>query len=213
MHIAPEQDVASIVLLGSLNPAIFHPQWFAKRGLLEENLADSAEITIVHRQVSQFTVGNLSFLVQPDRFMAKTTSPPFVELADLMQNTFVNYLPHTPLTRLGMNREVHFGVGSSENTNAIGMMLAPQEPWGEWGRKFEAEGKNRGGMRTLIMEQRGIEGRFQGHLQVKIEPSPVVPDNAGVYISTNDDFIFESPENIQGCDNVMDLLRGRFERG
>ena len=110
-----------------------------------------------------------------------------------------------------MNREVHFSVGSSENTNAIGMMLAPQEPWGEWGKTLEAEGENRGGMRTLIMEQRGIEGRFQGHLQVRIEPSAIVPDNAGVHISTNDDFILENPENIQGCDNVMDLLYEQFD--
>jgi len=38
---------ASIVLLGSFNPPIFQPQWFARQNLLQPTLAEKAKINFI----------------------------------------------------------------------------------------------------------------------------------------------------------------------
>ena len=51
---------------------------------------------------------------------------------DFLERTFGEFLPHTPIFRMGINRQVHFTVGSEDARNEIGLKLAPHEPWGEW---------------------------------------------------------------------------------
>ena len=48
MRIEPEISGVSVVLLGDFNPAIFTPAWFVLHGLLQEDVADSAELRIAH---------------------------------------------------------------------------------------------------------------------------------------------------------------------
>jgi hypothetical protein len=132
MRIQPELSEVTIVILGSLNPRIFTPDWFARHGLFSAKEADAASIEVVHAQITSFRTEWLSLNVQQDRFQATTAVAPYVRLSDLVVRTFKEFLPHTPLAKLGINRVVHFDVGSVEARDRIGAMLAPKEPWGDW---------------------------------------------------------------------------------
>ena len=69
----PEIENVSVVLIGSLNPAIFHPAWFAREGLIQQEEADRADVRIVSPDVSVFSIGWLVVEVTLDRFAARTS--------------------------------------------------------------------------------------------------------------------------------------------
>jgi hypothetical protein len=78
MRIEPENNSVSIVLVGSLNAAIFHPAWFAANNLLSKNDLESSEVDVILRKFAAFRVADwLRINVEPNRFLAETTEPPF----------------------------------------------------------------------------------------------------------------------------------------
>src|SRR3989337_289929 len=133
MRIQPEHSNVSIVLVGSLNAAIFHPVLFVANDLFSKEILESSKVELVHHQLTAFNIGDwLNIRVEPSRFIAETSDPPFVRLSDLVVRTFGEVLTHTPISMLGINRRVHFSVGDEATRNRIGQILAPQEAWGEW---------------------------------------------------------------------------------
>jgi hypothetical protein len=100
MRIEPEISAANIVLIGSFNPRIFRPEWFQSMDIIGNADDQSAD------------------------------DPPFVRIQDVVLKAFKEFLMHTPVYPLGINRTVHFSVGSFNVRDAIGRLLAPHEPWG-----------------------------------------------------------------------------------
>jgi hypothetical protein len=47
----PANEEISLVLVGSLNPAIFHPEWFVRQRLVSRGEAEKAETAIISPQV------------------------------------------------------------------------------------------------------------------------------------------------------------------
>jgi hypothetical protein len=212
MRIAPEISSASIVLVGSFNPPIFHPAWFAKNGLITDQENENAEIEIIHQEITLFRLEWLSIRIEPQRFIVETQQAPFIRLSDLVVKTFKECLNHTPISKLGINRMVHFSVGSEEMRNRIGKTLAPHEPWGEWAAAItgKSAGK-RGGLRSLIMEQQDLDDRAKGHIQAHLEPSLQIKFGVGISIRVNDHYEVENPEQTQGCEELIGLLESRFD--
>ena len=64
------------MLLGSLNPAIFSPAWFAMHGLLSQDLADNANVNVVSPQVTEFQAERLDLTVTQERLVCGTTQEP-----------------------------------------------------------------------------------------------------------------------------------------
>ena len=62
----------SIVLIGNLNPAIFHPSWFAAHNLLRTEEADAATINIIHPDVASFKTEWLEVNIVRERFQIGT---------------------------------------------------------------------------------------------------------------------------------------------
>lgn len=213
MRVEPEQSSVSIVLVGSLNPAIFHPSWFLANGLLSAEEAESAQVELVHREMTIFRAGDwLKLQVEPNRFIVQTEVPPFIRLCDLVVRTFREFLHHTPIRMMGVNRSVHFSVGDEETRNRIGKLLAPQDPWGEWGPCLEGSSvEKRGGMRSLTMEQKDLDDREGGYIRAKIEPSNVIRNASGIFMEINDHYETRDPEHAQGAEPIVDLLEKRFE--
>jgi hypothetical protein len=163
MRIQPEISEVAIVILGSLNPRIFTPDWFARHGLFSAMEADRAVIDVVHAQITSFRTDWLTIQVQQDRFQASTTTAPYVKLSDLVVRTFREFLPHTPLAQLGINRQVHFDVGSFETRDRIGELLAPKTAWGDWAPDLSPDDKrSHGGMTSLTMVQKKVDDRARG---------------------------------------------------
>ncbi len=212
MRIEPEVSDASIVLVGNFNPPIFHPEWFARNGLIRDEEKEAAEIELIHHELTLFRMEWLSVRVEPQRFIAETQEGPFIRLSDFVVRTFAEYLVYTPINKMGINRKAHFSVGDEDTRNRIGKMLAPHQPWGEWAAAIGGKSvKKRGGMRSLTMEQRNPDDRKKGHIQVTIEPSLQIKNETGIYMRVNDHYEVEDPVNNQGCEELIRLLEQRFE--
>ena len=210
MRIEPEIGEVDVIVLGTFNPALFTPAWFVLHGLLPKAAADSAEVALVHPQVTEFTFDWLHLQVTTERFSAGTSQAPHVRVCDLVVRVFREYLPHTPLRAFGINRYVHFPVRSPAERHRIGRTLAPVEPWGRWGAALEPDGEH-GGMTSLTMSQLDPPGRAAGgRISVTVEPSNRIGDpRLGVYVGVNDHYPIDETSPTMG--RSTGVLEENFE--
>ncbi len=211
MRIQPEIDDVGVVLVGSLNPSIFTPAWFALHGLLPESAAESAELEVAHAQLTRFSTDWLRLQVTTDRFMAESAQAPYVRVRDLVVRVFKEHLDHTPLTAMGINRRVHFRVTGSTERDRIGRTLAPVAPWGAYAQELDLAGEH-GGMTSLTMSQLQLAGRPPGgQVNVTVEPSNRIGGGrSGVYVRVNDHFAVD-PADTGGRAQLIGFLEGGFD--
>lgn len=176
-------DSASIVLLGSFNPGIFHPAWFQKQELLPQVEAEAAKIEVISNDIAIFTVAWLRIEATGDKFVARTTDESkFGPLRDLVVGMF-QLLEQTPVNMIGMNREISFELASVEQWHAVGHALAPKELW----LKYVKEP----GMKSLLMESRRDDERH-GQFNISVKPTPLKP--CAVTVEFNDHIVFKGDE-------------------
>ena len=213
MRIEPEISQVTIVLVGNLNPRIFAPDWFVRNGLFTAEQAEAAETEVIHAEIALFRMEWLTVRVERQRFIAETTEAPYVRISDLVVRTFKEFLPHTPIGKMGINRRVHFDVGSSEARDQIGEQLAPKEPWGEWGPLIAAGGSEKhGGMISLAMEQRKVDDRPKGHIRATIQPSVKIGEGrTGIFMDINDHYEIEHADEVVGCEEIIQMLEKTFD--
>ena len=124
-----EIDSASIVIIGSFNPAIFHPIWFKANGLIKPEEADKAKLEITTPMISIFQVEWFRLQVETQKFAIQTESETHLELlSDLVIGTF-SLLEHTPVSAIGLNRMMHFKMDSGRSWHAFGDKIAPKDVW------------------------------------------------------------------------------------
>jgi hypothetical protein len=211
MRIAPETDQASLVLLGLFNPAIFQPFWFARSNLIGSEEAAGAEIEIIHPEVCKFQTDNYVIQVERERFIARSRSGPSELVKDLIIKAFGEYLPHTPVGVLGINRIVHFDAGSFEIRDAVGRAFAPWDTWGDWAPSFQGhDRKTHGGMIALQMRQGVPPGGYNGYVRALIGPSNVIPSDRGIYVDINHHYEIVARENAVGCAEVIAALEDQW---
>jgi hypothetical protein len=194
--IASKIEGISLVLLGSFNPKIFHPIWFAAENMVSRQEAEAAEIGVIHPEVATFTMNKIKYEITRDRFVLNTTfSPLYNVLRDIALGAFT-LLHHTPITALGLNYEVHYLLNSEETWHQFGHRIAPKECWnGVLGKP---------GLRKLLME--GVrEDKYKGF--IRVEAAPSVRIHPGVFLSVNDHFAFES-ESAGAAETVQILKQG-----
>ena len=211
MRIEPDISGVNIVFLGTFNPAIFTPAWFAMHELLPRSVTESADLQIANQWTTVFTTDWLNLNVGTERFIAETRQAPHVRVRDLVVRVFKEHLYHTPLTAFGINREIHFQVRSSVERDRIGRMLAPVEAWGPWSKELGSDGRH-GGMTSLTMTQINPKGRPEGgSINVKVEPSRRVGgDWKGVYVTINDHYITDKT-GPGSAEDLLGLLEDNFD--
>jgi len=212
MRISPEIDIANVVFLGDFNPRIFRADWFAAQGLLTEEEVQAAETQILHPDLSKFSADWLRVQVERHKFIAETSDHPSIRVADFVVRTFGEFLSHTPVGRVGINRIVHFVVPDLEAKDRIGERLAPQDAWGEWGPHIKGTKEKHGGMRSLTMEQRDLDDREKGYIRAKVEPSEKIRNPYGILVDINDDYEIGTSDEVTGCDEAVAIVRDNFER-
>ena len=113
---------------------------------------------------------------------------------------------------MGINRTVHFNVGQKERER-IGLMLAPREPWGEWGKEVSSgEGAKHGGLQSLTLVQKNVSDRPAGWIQTKIEPSlRIGHGQTGIYMEVNDHYELTDPTQTSTPQAMMALLSKVFD--
>jgi len=211
MRIEPEISGVSVVLLGSFNPAIFTPAWFALHGLLPEHAADKADLQVAHPGLTVFSTEWLHLQVTTDSFKADTQRDPYIRVRDLLVRVFREHLHHTPLKAFGINREVHFRVADQDTRDQIGRKLAPTEPWGRWRDELDLD-NNHGGMNSLTMAQLRPVGRPEGgQVSVTVEPSGRIANGrSGIYVRINDHYAIGN-DDLEGRMQLMGFLESDFE--
>ncbi len=211
MRIEPEISGVSVVLLGSFNPAIFAPAWFALHGILPRRVADNADLQVVHKQQAMFSTEWLRIRVTPDRFEAETQQDPHVRVRDFVIRVFKELLFHTPVEAFGINRHVHFRAPDTAARDRVGRILAPVEPWGECAEVLQLC-EEQSGMVSLTMRQSQPEDRPEGgHIDVMVEPSVRIGDGRqGIYVQVNDHYAIDSSET-DGRPQLLGFLEDRFE--
>ena len=127
--------------------------------------------------------------------------------------TFTEALGTTPIHQMGINRTVHYSVGSEERRNKVGLILAPAEPWGEFGAAIAATKQpRRGGCIDVSMRLPTEGDGYIGHMQVSVQPSATIKGNLGIYVQTNDHYDVGKLEDMADCAKIMSLLSERFEQ-
>ena len=210
MLIEAETGGCSIVLLGGFNPAIFNPDWFVRYEIATEAERNNSTINIIHPEISNFRLGNKLIQADLTRFSVDTAEGPWVSIMDFVTKTFGRYLVHTPVNRVGINRHVHFGVGSEKKRNEVGRLLAPTIPWGEWGKRIDAAPQNRrGGFTNLTMQENRDGGR--GAVQATVQPSLVIKGNSGIFINVNDDYVLQG-DDAKNAMAAINLVKDVFDK-
>jgi hypothetical protein len=203
----PQISSSSIVLVGSFNPTIFQPEWFARQGLMPKEQVEAAQIKVIVPEVSHFETEQVVFQVTQERFIASSNpNANAAPLRDLVQGAFF-ILEHTPVTAMGLNRHMHFPLQSEATWHQVGDKLAPKDPWigileGSAGLQSlfitTARGSNTGGWR---------EKEYPGaRYTVRVEPSTQI--KFGVYFETNEHYPAPKEEPLGA---VMKILGERWE--
>ena len=212
MRIEPEIDGAHIVLLGSFNPAILTPAWFAHRGLLPAGVEESAKLIVAHPDATAFDAEWLELRARQDRFLAGTTRSPHIRIRDLVLRVFGEHLEHTPIKAFGINRVVHFRLSGASARDRVGRTLAPTSVWGAWSVALEPDGE-RGGMTSLTMTQMNPAERPRGgRIGVTVEPSSRVGNGRdGIYVAVNDHYVVPK-EDAHASARMIELLDQNFDK-
>lgn len=120
-----------MVLSGSFNPRIFDPWWFAKEGLIQDDEAKNAEITVMTSNVAVFSLGWMRLHAESERLQINTSQPQYFDtLRDFVLGTF-RILRHVPLTAIGLHWMAHFRSENEEEWRRVGNVLAPKAIWNE----------------------------------------------------------------------------------
>jgi hypothetical protein len=199
----PEINGAAIVLLGSFNPTILQPEWFVRQNLLPQTEVEKATIKIISPQVCDFETARFQVQVTQQRFavISKADANP-APLQDIVCGTFY-ILEHTPVTALGLNRQMHFQLKTEKDWHNFGDQLAPKEGWGK-------VLPGRPGMLNLSIQAAmgGPDAPKGGPaITVKVQPSVQVKQ-FGVYFEVNENYPDSKPEALK---NFMEIIKGRWE--
>jgi hypothetical protein len=204
MRHTPKLQETAIVLVGHFNPLIFRPSWFAARGLVGEEEAETAAVQVIHAELVSFAFDWLRLQVQREQFVAQADREPFVRLADLVIGCF-GRLRDTPVSKMGINRIAHIDIESTDKWHSLGDVLAPKEHWKHILKEDPEERQI--GLRSLTVHRSKRPDDFLGHIQVKVEPS--APVRNGVFIEVNDHFEIAMKDPL-GCEEILDILENNF---
>ncbi len=183
---APDAEEISIVLLGSLNPGIFHPEWFRRQEILSPQDAEAANIKIVSPEVTEVLFLDMKLDVFPNRLVLETLDASRAEkLQDIVVN-ILSKLPHTPITACGLNNTIQFDLDDEEYWHQIGHSLAPKDLI--WNSVLEKPG-------MALMSVKGIlSGKFAGEININVAPARKFVH--GLLVSSN--FHYPVPRDDKG---------------
>jgi hypothetical protein len=197
---SPTLDGVALVLLGSFNPKIFQPMWFAAEGLVSKTEAESAEVEVIHPEVALVTIGPFTLQVVGDRFMAQTDQLPyFSPLRDLVVGVFT-LLRHTPARAVGINRQMHFKANDRFSWDGLNKSLTATVAWGDALSNATQVGLDLRGTRDHAVN---------GAVSVRIEPSIV--EEGGIFIRVNDHYELAQENSQAGLAEITDLIDSEFD--
>ncbi len=207
-----ERSHWSIVLLGSFNPSIFHPSWFAQNEVISQEHAGSSEVGVIHNEVASMTLGNqIRVTCEANRFQVEVSKAPEIILLDLVSKVFGDLLPHSRVQSFGINKSAHFRASSPGKRTEIGRMFAPTDPWGEFGKRIQrSEGEQVGGLMSLRMREIKNDDDTTGSLEARVEPSQALDKMSGIFVAVNRHFDLRDYKEGSGAIQAIRKLDQEF---
>ena len=177
-----EIEGANIVLIGTFEPAVLQPEWFATQGLISHEETYVATIQMNRQDSVAFTTDLFEVKAKRDQLLVGTThGPSFERLTDVVSGVLALLQPD--IAKVGINRDTHFALPTVEAWREIARRLAPPDSWDLL--------LPNPGMRSLAI-QGSRPDREPGAVLVRVEPSVRV--RPGIYIQVNDHFeVSETP--------------------
>lgn len=207
-----ERNNWAIVLIGSFNPAIFHPSWLLINEVISKETADSADVHVVHPDLSSIVLGPLRLDVQRDRFSLQTEQSPEIMLLDFVLRVFGDLLPHSQINQFGINRAVYFRAPSPESRTQLGRTFAPTAPWGAFGERIEgSDGMTLGGMTNLAMREILFDAMWSGHCEARLMPAYEIDRDSGIQMHLNNHFEVKDHREGNGAMAALIILKKEFE--
>lgn len=191
-----DQSVFAVVILGDFNPAIFHPLWYAQNELIPKEEVGDASDVLTSDQVSTFLHNDVHFQVERHRFGLTTKDPsraPY--LRDLAVGTFT-LLEHSPLSAIGLNRDMRFSMPTPDAWNEVGHCLAPKEPWMGI---LESPG-----MRVVAMEGKRADCDAD-HVSIRVQPASGLEN--GVFVAVNQHYNLKTSDRVSISDRNAEAIR------
>ena len=214
MRIKPQIDQTVIVLEGSFNPAIFQPVWFARHGMLGEREAENPDISQTNQEL-MFKAGTLEIHVVRDRFSVASLDNNSGHVKDLVISCFREFLPHTPILSVRIRRYIHFDARTSQAVDHVRSLLAPLEPWGQWGDEIKSLQKpleKRYGMLAVVVGQQLQSNREAINVIARVEPSLRISSGTGLFIEVENFLQFTGNEQtIQDASLGVRVLEDNWE--
>jgi len=193
-----------IIVLGVFNPAIFSPHWIRSNEVIEIDDGNEPKVEIIHQQVCQFSVSDIDFSIELERFAIKSEVHDNNILLDIFNKIFAEKLVYTPLRAIGINFFDHIDMGSFERRNKLGRILAPIDPWMPWSKDFESSDPElNGGMSKLSMKKARSGPPCEEYTLATIEPS-ARPElrKTGIFILANNHFGYKKSHTIANQEEV-----------
>jgi len=192
--IEPDRESFAIVVLGDFNPSIFQPLWFSLNGLVPDEEAKTADISVIHKQFASFSIGKILVQVDDSRLGLTTIeSSQGPILRDLAIGT-LSILEHTPLKAIGLNRDMVIALDTEEAWHAVGDRLVPKS---DWMQIFD-----RPGMRHVVVEGKRPNCSAD-QLHIRIQPSA----NREVLIAVNQHYQLETDQRKEVRDRHKEAIR------
>ncbi len=124
-------EEASIVLVGNMNPKIFHPEWFIRKEIVPEwDYAKEKEEVINLADMSKLTLpGDNLITVLLNQFSLRSPlASNHLALKDVITSTFTA-LADTPIMQMGMNYTSVIKIQKRDLWLQFGAELAPAKHW------------------------------------------------------------------------------------
>ncbi len=148
------REEASIVLVGNMNPKIFHPEWFIRKQIVEEWDYSKDEIIGLPDMAQMELPNERKITVFLNKFMVRSLlASEHFSISDLVINTFT-LLRETPISQMGMNFSSVVKFINEDSWRQFGKELAPQHYWEQatnYINLLEKEKKKNLGLWELIM--------------------------------------------------------------
>ncbi|MBN2443094.1 MAG: hypothetical protein JXJ04_17170 [Spirochaetales bacterium] len=196
-----DKEAISVVLIGKFNPAIFQPLWFSSEQLIRKSEGEEAKIELIHPDATIFALDWIRIEVLHERIVFSSLHDEHEELiADLILNTF-RLLRHTPIFKLGINKEVVFTAENEKDWHKIGNTLAPKTIW-------NSIVKNPG-MNSLTIQSERDADIHKGYIRTKVEPYS--QSKYGVLIKINDHYEIDiKKDEIVNSDEILKIFENEW---
>lgn len=191
----------SIVIVGSMNPAIHNPSWYRRTELIDadaETVALSDLSFVTSSQISQFQTSTFSVQCVQERWrISSDEESSFEKINDVTLKAFDERLPHTPISAVGLNFDYHKKTECSTVSSVLAAFF-DDLPLGLSDQDSDSA------TFKSICKKEGVR------VQIKIEPS-VVSENM-LFVAANYQFNTEDFADANGQFLLEPIIRPNFSK-